>query len=88
MIDLVTLGVIVILVGFLVIFMTALLSARSRGREGEEGHTEVKGGGVVLIGPIPIIFGTDAKWTTIAIILAVILVVVSFIFTRYAAFSR
>ena len=88
MIDLITLGVIVILIGFVIIFMTTLLSARSRSREGEGGHTEVKGGGVVMIGPIPIIFGTDAKWTTIAIILAIILVVVSFIFTQYAVFHR
>ncbi len=35
----------------------------------------VKGGGVVLIGPIPIIFGSDAKTTAILIILAVVLII-------------
>lgn len=35
---------------------------------------KVKGGGVVMIGPIPIIFGSDAKWATVAIILAIVLV--------------
>ncbi len=88
MVDLVTLGVVVILLGFLIIFMTSLVSARSRRREGEEGGTEIKGGGVVMIGPIPIIFGTDPKWTSIAIVLAIILVVLSFIFMHYGGFSR
>jgi uncharacterized protein (TIGR00304 family) len=30
-----------------------------------------------MIGPIPIIFGTDAKWASIAIILAIVLVLLS-----------
>jgi len=34
----------------------------------------VRGGGVVMIGPIPIIFGSDAKWASIAIGLAIVLV--------------
>ena len=35
----------------------------------------IKGGGVVLIGPIPIIFGSDAKTTAILIILALVLII-------------
>ncbi|UCE39231.1 MAG: DUF131 domain-containing protein [Thermoplasmata archaeon] len=35
----------------------------------------VKGGGVVLIGPIPVVFGSDAKTAMILIILAIILIV-------------
>ncbi len=88
MVDLVTLGVVVIVLGFLIIFMTTLISARSRRRDGEEGSTELKGGGVVMIGPIPIIFGTDPKWTSIAIVLAIILVVLSFIFMQYGVLPR
>ncbi len=88
MVDLVTLGVVVIVLGFLIIFLTSLVLARSRRREGEEGGTEMKGGGVVMIGPIPIIFGTDPKWTSIAIVLAIILVVLSFIFMQHGVFSR
>ncbi len=88
MVDLVTLGVVVIVLGFLIIFMTSLVSARARRRDREEGGTEMKGGGVVMIGPVPIIFGTDPKWTSIAIVLAIILVVLSFIFMHYGVFSR
>ena len=36
----------------------------------------VRGGGVVLIGPIPIIVGSDYKYVAIAIILAIILMLI------------
>jgi uncharacterized protein (TIGR00304 family) len=38
--------------------------------------TSVKGGGVVLIGPIPIIFGSNWKITLVMIILAIVLIIV------------
>lgn len=41
--------------------------------------TEVRGGGVIMIGPIPIIFGSDAKWASVAIVLAILLILVYFI---------
>ncbi|UCF09289.1 MAG: DUF131 domain-containing protein [Thermoplasmata archaeon] len=41
----------------------------------------VKGGGVVLIGPIPIIFGSDARMTAVLVVLAIVLIiVVAFLF--------
>ena len=69
--DLSLLGLALVLVGFGVVAM-ALLSSGGRG--------EVKGGGVVLVGPIPIVFGSDAKWATVAIVLAIVLVVLSLIY--------
>ncbi|UCE73853.1 MAG: DUF131 domain-containing protein [Methanomassiliicoccales archaeon] len=39
----------------------------------------VKGGGVVLIGPIPIIFGSDAKTTIVLVVLALIVMVAAII---------
>ena len=71
--DLVFLGVAIILVGFLVLFLAMMLASRSSG--GGEGRTQVKGGGVILIGPIPIIFGSDAKWASIAIVLGIVLII-------------
>lgn len=47
------------------------------GREDES--FEVKGGGVVLIGPIPIVFG-DSKYASLALILAIILMLLSIAF--------
>ena len=74
MVDLVPAGMLLVIVGFGVVIFAML----SHG--GKEG-TEVKGGGVVLIGPIPIIFGSDMKWASIAIVLAIILIVVTLVFT-------
>lgn len=73
MLDLALLGFAVIVLGFLVIFMAM---ARSGGSPDEERRTQVKGGGVIMVGPIPIIFGSDAKWASVAIVLAIVLIVV------------
>ena len=74
MVDLIFVGIGIILVGFLVVFLAAVMSGMSSG-EGE-GRNKVKGGGVIMIGPIPIIFGSDAKWASVAIVLAIVLIAV------------
>ena len=71
--DLVFIGVAIILVGFLVVFLSLMMADRPSG-SGER-RSEVRGGGVILIGPVPIIFGSDAKWTSIAIVLTIVLVI-------------
>jgi uncharacterized protein (TIGR00304 family) len=60
-------GIILILIGFLLIFVGSLIAASG-------GEGEVEGGGVIMIGPIPIIFGTG-RGATIAAVLAVVLMV-------------
>ena len=40
--------------------------------------SSVKGGGVVLIGPIPIVFGSNWKIAIVLMIIAIILILVSF----------
>jgi len=40
-----------------------------------------EGGGVVLIGPIPIVFGSNWKIAAVLIVLTIILVLMSFVFT-------
>ena len=45
--------------------------------------TSVKGGGVVLIGPIPIIFGSNWKIAVFLMILAIILIIVAFFSFRF-----
>jgi uncharacterized protein (TIGR00304 family) len=69
MVDLVQAGFLLVLVGFVVLAASMLRSAKN-------GGGQVKGGGVVMIGPIPIIFGSDAKWASVAIALAIVLVLV------------
>ena len=70
--DFVTLGILLVIAGFAVVFLAILISGKSQPSE-----TRVKGGGVIMVGPIPIIFGSDAKWASIAVILALVLVVFS-----------
>ena len=72
MLDLVLVGIAIIVAGFLALFAATASGGGSK-EEGSKGG--VKGGGVVLIGPIPIIFGSDARWASIAIVLAIVLVV-------------
>lgn len=68
MADLVQAGVALVLVGFAVVLVSMYPRGHGDGRE-------VKGGGVIMIGPIPIIFGSDAKWAAVAIVLAIVLVI-------------
>ncbi|AXV38392.1 MAG: TIGR00304 family protein [Methanobacterium sp. BRmetb2] len=70
-------GVVVIFIGMILIFVgTALQSTNSK-------DETVKAGGVIMIGPIPIIFGTNKSFTIIAVIFAIILMVISyFLFYR------
>ena len=72
--DLVLVGILVAVTGFAIMMASMLLST-----DGGERQTKVKGGGVVMVGPIPIIFGSDARWTVIAVILAILLMVLSFV---------
>jgi len=82
MIDLVIVGVAVAMAGFLVIFLATVLASRSEAQDEEGKGARVKGGGVIMIGPIPIVFGTDAKWTVIAMVLAILLIVLSIFLTQ------
>jgi len=73
MLYLVVIGIGIILVGLLVVFLATVMSGRSSSQRGEQ--TRVRGGGVILIGPIPIVFGSDAKWASMAVVLAILLIV-------------
>ena len=74
------LGFALIVVGVIVVVL-ALILASTRGSE--KGKAKVRAAGVIMIGPIPIIFGTDKKSVkevlalalavTIALIIAIIL---------------
>lgn len=44
----------------------------------------IKGGGVVLIGPIPIIFGSDPKTAVVLAVLALIIMVAAIIFIYFS----
>jgi len=68
---LVSIGMILILAGFIIIFLAIVLmffmNIRDKGK--------FKGGGAVIIGPFPIIFGTDKESVKTLLLLAVILII-------------
>jgi len=70
--ELVNLGFTIIFLGFAVAFLGVLLMA-IRGRTA---GGKVKGGGAILVGPIPIVFGTDRESMKIILILAIVLTVI------------
>ena len=85
---LIPIGIILIIIGSIFIFLEVFLNIVKEKREEPEKDeeerrkktkTKVGGGAVVLIGPIPIIFGSDKKFLIIAIVLAIILMIISFV---------
>jgi uncharacterized protein (TIGR00304 family) len=70
------LGFALIIFGFILAFVAAiLLAVRSRG-----GGTKTRGAGILLVGPIPIIFGTDRESVKVLVVLAIVLMAVVLIF--------
>lgn len=66
-------GVALILIGIVVI-LAVIIAASTRG--GDKNQGKVKAAGVIMIGPIPIIFGTDKKSVKTILVLALALVIV------------
>ena len=75
-----TVGFILILAGFVMVFVAALLlffkALRGKGR--------VRGGGVVMIGPFPIIFGTDKESVKMLLLLSIALIAFVLILTVFS----
>ena len=67
-----------VILGFLIILISILLMAFKSMKS--EGKGSVEGGGVIIIGPIPIVFGSSKKITGILLILAIILFLLTIIF--------
>jgi uncharacterized protein (TIGR00304 family) len=72
MVDLVQVGLVLVFVGFGIMVVSMLSRGKMEG-------VEVKGGGVVMVGPIPIILGSDARWASVAIVLAIILILLTLV---------
>ncbi len=78
-------GILLIIFGFFLITFGMMRSAQEneeRDAGQETGRKRVKGGGVILIGPIPIVFGTDKKYALILMILAIVLMLLAIIFLK------
>jgi len=80
-----SLGIGLIFVGILVIFVAIILVVVSNVR----GGGKVKGGGAIIIGPVPIIFGTDKQSIKTILLLSItltvlliILIITSYVVSR------
>jgi len=72
--ELVQLGVLLTFAGIAIIIAAFfLMFSKQRGKGG------VQGGGAVLIGPIPLVWGTDKRWMFIAIALLLVIMLASFV---------
>jgi uncharacterized protein (TIGR00304 family) len=66
-----SLGIILIFAGMLVVFIAIVLIFLSSVREGK-----VRGGGAIIIGPFPIIFGTDKESVKTILLLSIALMII------------
>jgi len=71
---LVALGLLMVLVGLALIIAAAV-----------EGKKGVKGGAVIIIGPVPIVVGSDAESTQWLIVLAAVLTALALIFFAFTS---
>lgn len=65
----IAIGVVMLAIGVILLILEALIGDRGSDTEKEQQHKHVEAGGVVFIGPVPIIFGSDrriAKWMILA----------------------
>lgn len=67
-------GIALIIIGIIIAFILMLIFVFKSNKK-----ADIKGGGVILIGPIPIIIGTDKQSVKIVIILALVLMILAFI---------
>ncbi len=65
------LGIALIFVGVLIMVVAVILLSISGAKKGK-----VKGGGAIIIGPIPIVFGTDKKSLKAVLLLSLALTVI------------
>ena len=69
-----TLGIALFVAGIVVIITAIIIASSDNSKKGK-----VKGAGVILIGPIPIIFGTDKNSVKTVVALALALTVIMLI---------
>ncbi|MDO5835818.1 MAG: TIGR00304 family protein [Methanobacterium sp.] len=69
-------GIVAVVVGMLLIFIgSTFISGKTDGNN----NSKVSTGGVILIGPIPIVFGNDKSMVSIALVGAIILMILAYI---------
>ncbi|MEZ0248480.1 MAG: DUF131 domain-containing protein [Thermoproteus sp.] len=73
--DLIALGMGLFLLGIFLMFLAFLLEARRSAEEKSGERQEAEAGGVIIVGPVPIVFGTNQRIAKIVLVLAIVLTV-------------
>lgn len=71
-------GIVAVILGMLLIFIGTAF--QSSGKTEDSEGVKVSTGGVILIGPIPIIFGNDKNMVFITVIGAIIIMALAYFF--------
>jgi len=79
-----TVGLLLAIAGFVVGILAFVIAIAKSMR----GGGKVRGGGIVMIGPVPIIFGTDKESTRMLVLLGIILMVVFLLLTMLPVLWR
>ena len=85
--------IILVIAGSFLIFLGFFMVAFGMMRHVKESEEEkishemskdkkVKGGGVIFIGPVPVVFGADKKYALLMMILAIVLILLAIIFLK------
>ncbi len=79
-------GSLLIILGFLLVAF-GMMGKEKKGAEEERPEeagkeTKIKGGGVIFIGPVPVVFGTDKRYALLMMILAIALMLLLIVFLK------
>lgn len=72
-------------IGFLLIatgFLLVIISIIQTAMQSSPGESNTGFGGVILIGPIPIVFGSSPQLATASMLIAIALMIISFLLFR------
>ncbi len=68
-----------VLAGFVMLFLGMLLVVAGMLAQAGKQGAEVRGGGVVLIGPLPVVFGSDTQSVKMVVLLTLVLILVVYL---------
>ncbi|MEM2102093.1 MAG: DUF131 domain-containing protein [Candidatus Bathyarchaeia archaeon] len=74
-----TVGFLLVVAGVVITFLATVLLALQAAKTKEKPKT--RGGGVIVLGPFPIVFGTDKETVKILLALSIILTVLAIVLT-------
>lgn len=77
------LGVMLVVTGFVITFIAVLLWIFRT----VNGGGKVRGGGAVIIGPFPIVFGTDKESVKVLLLLSIALIVLLLVFMAFSYYA-